>query len=364
LGRDTFSGNDLDTFRAVTVADKAAKGGLIYMFRANNMMETTNVEFIQGFKEFLSMEERKLEAVDKPIPNYRKDIVGDNEDDINDKDYGNSDVMAGDPQHHGTHVSGIIAADRTNNKGIDGIADNVRIMMLRAVPDGDEHDKDIALAIRYAVDNGAKVITMSFGKGYSPRKKWIDEAAKYAESKNVLLVQAAGNDAKDIDSADNFPTPYLRDGTVANNWITVGASGDEKVGGLVASFSNYGKDRVDLFAPGVNIYSSVTGGHNYAKESGTSMASPVVAGTAAFLLEFFPNLTAEQLKEVIVKSAQAPAETVEKPGSEVQVKMSELCKSGGIINAYEAAKLASTMEPDQKSKKKRSPKSVLQNEQP
>jgi hypothetical protein len=152
------------------------------------MMETTNVDFLQGFSEFVSGEERKAESREKAPPPYRAEIVGDNENDINDKYYGNNDIMAATP-FHGTHVSGIIAAVRDNNKGIEGIADNVRIMMVRAVPDGDEHDKDIALAIRYAVDNGAKVINMSFGKDFSPQKKWVDDAVKYAESKNVLLVQ-------------------------------------------------------------------------------------------------------------------------------------------------------------------------------
>jgi subtilisin family serine protease len=364
LNKDTFTGNDLDTFQATTVAEKAAKGGLIYLFRANQMMETTNVEFLQGFGEFVSGEERKAESREKAPPAYRAEIVGDNEADINDRFYGNSDIMAGTP-FHGTHVSGIIAAVRDNNKGIQGIADNVRIMMVRAVPDGDEHDKDIALAIRYAVDNGAKVINMSFGKDFSPQKNWVDEAVKYAESKNVLLVHAAGNDGKNIDSADNFPNPTLRAlHERAKNWITVGASGDPNAGGLTASFSNYGKEEVDVFAPGVKIYSSVPGGTTYANAQGTSMASPVVAGTAAFLLSYFPALTAEQVKEVIEKSAQAPADSVRKPGSDDMVQLSEICKTGGIINAYEAAKLAYTIAPEQKkAKKNRRARSVLQNEQ-
>lgn len=368
LNKDTFTGNDLDTFQASTVAEKAAKGGLIYLFRANQMMETTNVDFLQGFGEFVGGEERKAEAKEKAPPAYRAEIVGDNENDINDKYYGNNDIMAATP-FHGTHVSGIIAAVRDNNKGIEGIADNVRIMMVRAVPDGDEHDKDIALAIRYAVDNGAKIINMSFGKDFSPQKKWVDDAVKYAESKNVLLVHAAGNDAKNIDSADNFPNANMKaTGERASNWITVGASGDEKAGGLTAPFSNYGKDQVDVFAPGVKIYSTVPGKTTYANAQGTSMASPVVAGTAAFLLEYFPKLTAQELKKVIEQSAQAPADSVRKPGADELVPLSDLSRTGGVINAYEAAKIADSMYPagkevDTPKKKKRAPKSVLQNEQ-
>jgi subtilisin family serine protease len=245
---------------------------------------------------------------------------------------------------HGTHVSGIIAGARNNGIGIDGIADNVRIMMVRAVPDGDEHDKDIALAIRYAVDNGAKVINMSFGKSFSPQKQWVDEAVRYAESKGVLMVHAAGNDGANIDTAYNFPTPVFKsDGNIATNWITVGASGDPKNGGLVASFSNYGKKNVDVFAPGVNIYSSVPTGNAYANESGTSMASPVTAGVAAFLLEYYPTLTAQQLKYIIEKSSVVTNVPVTIPGTDQKAKLSDISKTGGLINVYEAAKLAESM---------------------
>jgi cell wall-associated protease len=361
MKKDTFTGNDLDTFQANGVAEKAAKGSMIYLFRANNMMETTNIEFIEGFGEFISGEERKAESKQKAPPAYRADIVKDDENDFNDKYYGNSDVMAGTP-FHGTHVSGIIGAVRNNNVGMDGVADNVKIMMVRAVPDGDEHDKDIALAIRYAVDNGARVINMSFGKDFSPEKKWIDEAVKYAESKNVLLVHAAGNDGKNIDSTDNFPNAYFKgDHIKAKNWITVGASGDEQAGGLTASFSNYGKDQVDVFAPGVKIYSTIPGGNTYGNAQGTSMASPVVAGTAAFLMSYFPNLSAEQIKYAIEKSAKVPADSVSKPGSDDMVKLSEISKTGGIINAYEAAKIAATLKSEGK-KSKRSPKSSMKND--
>jgi subtilisin family serine protease len=363
LNKDTFTGNDLDTFQAEGVAEKAAKGGLIYLFRANQMMETTNIEFLQGFTEFVGGEERKAEAKEKAPPAYRTDIVKDNEADINDKYYGNNDVMASTP-FHGTHVAGIIGAVRDNKKGMDGVADNVRIMMIRAVPDGDEHDKDIALAIRYAVDNGAKVINMSFGKDFSPQKEWVDDAVKYAESKNVLLVHAAGNDGKNIDTAYNFPNANLKKlGEHAKTWITVGASGDPAAGGLTASFSNYGKSEVDVFAPGVKIYSTIPGGTTYGNAQGTSMASPVVAGVAAFLLSYFPDLTAEQVKYCIEKSAQVPADSVSKPGSDDTVSLADISKTGGIINAYEAAKVAESLKPEAKPKKnRRAPKSVLKNE--
>jgi cell wall-associated protease len=364
MNKETYTGNDVDTFTAQTTADKSAKGSLLYLFKANNMMETTNKEFLEGFEEFVGGEERKAEAKDKAPPDYRGQIVGDDETNINDRYYGNSDVMASTP-FHGTHVAGIIGAARNNGLGIDGIADNVRIMMIRAVPDGDEHDKDIALAIRYAVDNGAKVVNMSFGKDFSPQKKWVDEAVKYAEEKGVLLVHAAGNDARNIDTTDNFPNAVMKDsGKKAGNWITVGASGDPKAGGITASFSNYGKDQVDVFAPGVKIYSTIPGGNTYGNAQGTSMASPVVAGTAAFLLSYFPYLTPQQVKYCIEKSATNPDTKVKTPGTGDTVALVDISKTGGLLNAYEAAKIAATLEPGAKAEptpKKRTPRPTLKN---
>jgi subtilisin family serine protease len=217
-------------------------------------------------------------------------------------------------------------------------------MMIRAVPDGDEHDKDVALAIRYAVDNGAKIINMSFGKGFSPEKNWVDDAVKYAESKGVLLVHAAGNAASNVDTTDNFPNPVFKsDKKRAANWITVGASGDPKIGGLVASFSNYGKNEVDVFAPGVQIYSTMPGGNTYGNLQGTSMAAPVVSGLAAFILSYYPDLTAQQLKQVIEKSATKQVNKVTNPGTEEMVTLEDISVTGGVINAYEAVKLAATI---------------------
>src|SRR5687768_4217218 len=265
MGKETYTGKELDAFVPVAEDAKKAKRTLLYLFSANNMMDDTNVSFLTGLNDYISGEERKAEAAEKAPKDYRNEIVKDNYNDINDRFYGNNDIMAGaENSLHGTHVAGIIGAARNNGKGVDGIADNVKIMMIRAVPDGDEHDKDIALGIRYAVDNGARVINMSFGKDFSPEKKWVDEAVKYAESKGVLLVHAAGNDAKNIDSAHNFPNNVIAGtNTRASNWITVGASGDDKAGGITASFSNFGKDQVDVFAPGVRIYSTIPGGTTY-----------------------------------------------------------------------------------------------------
>lgn len=340
LGKAEYSGNDLKSYTPTSKEATATKTIIMGICAANNNnYDITNKMLIED----LEGELRKAESAEQAPQNYRGEIVKDNENDINDKFYGNNDVMAA-TSFHGTHVSGIIGAVRGNGKGVDGIADNVRIMMIRAVPDGDEHDKDIALAIRYAVDNGARVINMSFGKSFSPQKQWVDDAVKYAESKGVLLVHAAGNDAKNLDTGYNFPTPVFLGGEgKATNWLTIGASGDPKNGGLVASFSNYGKKEVDVFAPGVNIYSSIPGGNTYGNASGTSMASPVTAGVAAFLLEYYPTLTPQQIKTILEKSSVKPTIKVTNPATGEEVELTDLSRTGGLVNAYEAAKLADQM---------------------
>jgi cell wall-associated protease len=363
IGKKEYTGNELDTFQVTTPDTKRAKEIMMFSFRENKIMDVTNKAFLNDFNEYVNAQEKKSEAKEKAPEEIRKKIVQDNENDINDKYYGNNDIMAGQPMH-GTHVSGIIGAERNNGKGIDGIADNVKIMMIRAVPGGDEHDKDIALAIRYAVDNGAKVVNMSFGKDLSPEKKWVDDAVKYAESKGVLLVHAAGNEAEDVDTTDNFPTAEFKNHTgKASNWITVGASSDPAAEAgfksYVASFSNYGKKEVDVFAPGTKIYSTLPGGNNYGNLQGTSMAAPIVTGVAALIMEYYPTLTAQQVKYCIEKSATEIPDKVKKPGTESDmVNLSDISTSGGVINAYGAVKLAYTLS-NEGNKKEQLPKSSL-----
>ncbi|MFT5015883.1 MAG: subtilisin family serine protease [Neolewinella sp.] len=269
-----------------------------------------------------------------------RDIVGDNPGDLDDRDYGNNDVEGPDAMH-GTHVSGIIAAVRGNDLGVDGVGGpNVRIMSVRTVPNGDERDKDVANAIRYAVDNGASVINMSFGKGASPYKKAVDAAMKYAEKKDVVLVHAAGNDGKMLTLTNNYPNDtYLGRKKTIKTYITVGASSSDYGETLAASFSNYNKKMVDVFAPGYKIYATFPD-DNYSAISGTSMAAPMVAGIAAMLRSYFPDLKATQVKEIILESALPVNLEVVKPGSDEKIKFSELSATGGLANAYTAVKLA------------------------
>ena len=275
-----------------------------------------------------------------PKFNPRKDIVGDNPDDLTQRNYGNNDVTGPDALH-GTHVAGIIAAVRNNSVGIQGIADApVQVMSVRAVPNGDERDKDVANAIRYAVDNGAQIINMSFGKEFSPQRPAVEAAYKYAESKGVLLVHAAGNEDDNLDVTPHYPAAFYLNGAVPTNLLTVGASAPKDDEHLVADFSNYSKRQVDVFAPGVGIYSTLPG-NKYGNESGTSMAAPVTAGIAAVLKSYFPNLKAADLKRIIRESAQVHHTQVLVPGEEgKKADFSTLSATGGVVDLYEAVRLA------------------------
>ncbi len=283
----------------------------------------------------------------KPIKNYRT-VLNDDPNTMDVVVYGdNKTGHSTKDEAHGTHVSGIIAASRNNEKGVNGVANNVKIMAVRAVPDGDEYDKDVALAIRYAVDNGAKVINTSFGKGYSPKKEWVYDAIKYAGSKDVLIVNAAGNDGKDIDVEKTYPNDskdLLLE--ISDNVITIGAMSVNYNEKLPANFSNYGKKNVDIFAPGVQIHSTFPE-NEYQSISGTSMAAPSTAGVAALVRSYYPKLTASQVKHILMNSGVKINFEVIKPGSNsrenpngVMVEFSELSVSGRIVNAYNALIMA------------------------
>lgn len=271
-------------------------------------------------------------------------LIGDNPANPRETGYGNPDVHGPDP-FHGTHAAGVIAAVRNNEIGVDGVADQVEIMAIRAVPEGDEHDKDVANAIRYAVDNGASIINLSFGKGQSPLKDVVDEAIRYAAKKDVLIVHSAGNDSKENTPEGQFPNdrynkaPFLAS-KQAKNWIEVGASGPWADENLAADFSNYSASHVDLMAPGVSIYSTYTNS-TYDWMDGTSFSGPVVSGVAAMIRSYFPKLKAKEVKKILLESVYKPEQKVIKPGTEDErVPLSALCVTGGIVDARAAMELA------------------------
>lgn len=340
----TFTKADIDKIPTSTNDTiMQSKGIWLQMF---DQIDGDNSKVLKDISTYME----KLNNDINPDLDARKKIVGDDPDVRDGKPYGNN-VLKGPDASHGTGVAGLIGAVRGNGYGIDGVASDVRIMAIKAVPNGDEYDKDIANAIRYAVDNGAKVVNMSFGKKISPHKDWVDEAFKYAASKDVLLVQASGNDGQDMDVKPQYPNDTFADGssTDADNVICVGASGAKVNEELAATFSNYGKKNVDVFAPGAKV-TSLDSDAEFNTADGTSFASPIVAGTAALILQYYPNLSAKQLKQVILASATPLTGTmVLKPGSKTdKVDFTSLSKTGGIVNAYKALQLASKMKGERK----------------
>ena len=337
LGTDKLDTIALRNARPEDPNLKRAVAGMLEMMRQTGSADADALlkELNAGLQQERSLLDNSLNLNFDP----RTDIVKDNPNDLTDRNYGNNDLHGPDPLH-GTHVAGIIAAVRDNKIGVQGIAaDPVSIMVVRAVPDGDERDKDIANAIRYAVDNGAQIINMSFGKEFSPQRAAVEAAYKYAATKNVLLVHAAGNENHNLDVADNYPASFYMNNTTVPNLLTVGASGPKDNAALTANFSNYSKKGVDVFAPGVGIFSTLPGS-TYGNESGTSMASPVTAGVAAVLKSYFPKLTATDLKRIIMQSARVHHTKVMVPGGEKTVDFSTLSVTGGVVDLYEAVKLA------------------------
>jgi cell wall-associated protease len=343
IGKDTLYYSDIESLKPTDSVSFQIRSDVLCVFQQNNIPHRFSFEFlIADVNEQLEKEKARLHMLSIDPNQQRRDIIGDNPENIKDRTYGNNNVSAG-YQAHGTHVAGTIAALRNNGIGMDGVADNVIIMPIRASCDGDERDKDVALAIRYAVDNGAKIINMSFGKHFSPGKGWVDEAVRYAEKEGVLLIHAAGNDAENSDTIAHYPNAYFKNnGAKATNFITVGASGYSR-DLLVAEFSNYGKKVVDVFAPGLDIYSTIPG-NKYEWDSGTSMATPVVAGVAALIWSYYPKLTYRQVKFCIEKSATPINILVTKPGTDEKVAFSSLSSSGGIVNAYKAILIAAQID--------------------
>ena len=341
-----FTISYLETHATKTPEGKEAKNTYISFAKVLGIeSDEKNTTTLTELDDYLENKRKEIVGKETTPEDVRGNIIKDNYNNIADKYYGNNDVTGPAPMH-GTHVAGIIAAQRNNGIGIDGVADNARIMIIRGVPDGDEYDKDIALGIIYAADNGAKVINMSFGKAYSPEKYWVDSAIRYALKKDVLIVHSAGNDANNLDSVESYPSAYSEFyKNKANNIIVVGASSSNNYGNgsVIADFSNYSKQKVDILAPGVKIYSTLPTTNQYGNLNGTSMAAPVVSGVAALIRSYFPKLNYAQVKEAILISVTHTDSAVInlKPGNpDAIVTLEEMCATGGVINAAKAVEYA------------------------
>ncbi|RUA12851.1 MAG: peptidase S8, partial [Flavobacteriia bacterium] len=339
LGKDSYTKEELLSIEPKTAQMEQSVAVLTQMFTYGESIPKVIDELTEGINYF----------TDQVNYNLNKDFngrtpVGDDPYDIADVPYGN-----GNPKNlvktesHGTHVAGIIAASRNNGKGANGVANNVEIMSIRAVPNGDEYDKDIALGIRYAVDNGAAIINCSFGKSFSPESEWVYDAIKYAASRDVLIVHAAGNDGEDLDDPENpnYPNDHRFGSTeFVDNVITVGALTSSYGSEMVATFSNYGKQNVDVFAPGDKIYSTMPN-NEYEFQGGTSMAAPAVSGVAALIRSHYPDLSAPQIKNIIMQSGLSSKSSVIVAGDETKATtFDKISKSGKMVNAYNALILA------------------------
>ncbi|MHA7831592.1 MAG: S8 family peptidase [Flagellimonas sp.] len=342
LGKETYTKEDLLSIEPKTQQMEQNVAVLTQMFTYGDSIPKVLEELEEGIKYF----------TEQANYNLNKDFngrtpVGDDPYDITDVPYGNGNPKnMVETESHGTHVAGIIAAKRNNGIGVDGVAQNVEIMSIRAVPNGDEYDKDIALGIRYAVDNGASVINCSFGKSFSPKAEWVYDAIKYAASKDVLIVHAAGNDGEDLEIPENrnYPNDDMESNQeFVDNLITVGALSSSYGSEMVASFSNYGSQRVDVFAPGAEIYSTMPNSE-YEFQGGTSMAAPAVAGVAALIRSFHPDLSASQVKNIIMQSGLRTKRAVIVAGDETKsTTFDKISKSGKMVNAYNALILASNI---------------------
>ncbi|MFT4699322.1 MAG: cell wall-associated protease [Flavobacteriaceae bacterium] len=343
FGKEDYTVKDLSGIKNPTEGEQAQIGVLGQMLGFSDSVPDA-IEQLTGGVEYFG---GRLESHFNLDKNYRA-VLGDNPDDITDTNYGNNDVDGPDPEKedamHGTHVAGIIAAQRNNNIGMNGVASNVEIMVIRAVPDGDEYDKDIALAIRYAVDNGAKVINSSFGKYYSPNPEWVWDAIKYASDNDVLIVNAAGNEGINLDTVQVYPNDQEGTGAeIGDTFITIGALNYKYGSEMVASFSNYGISNVDAFAPGVKIWSTIPL-DKYRYLQGTSMASPGVAGVAAVIRSYYPKLSAKQVKQILMVSGLTSNSPVILGGDESNTdNFKNISKSGKMVNLYNALIMASKM---------------------
>jgi len=342
LGKSEYTKKDVSGIKSENQEMQRHVAVLTQMYTFADSIPEVLEELNDGVKHFTEQLNYNLK-----VDFDGRKVVGDDPYDLMDTNYGNGNPQNRvDDESHGTHVAGIIAAERNNGKGANGVANNVAIMSIRAVPNGDEYDKDIALGIRYAVDNGAKIINCSFGKSFSPNAEWVYDAIKYAASKDVLIVHAAGNDGANLDDPGNpnYPNDQINNGSeFVDNVITVGALDPEYGSDMVAAYSNYGAINIDVFAPGTDIYSTIPN-NKYEFMPGTSMASPGVAGVAALVRSQYPSLSASQVKKVILDSGLSVKAAVILGGDASNNNtLDKISTSGKIVNAYNALIIARTM---------------------
>lgn len=296
---------------------------------------------------------KHLEVLFHKEYNDRK-ITGDNPNVLNDSNYGNHVVSHNlDKLTHGTSVSGPMI--QSSKSQVQGISSKIKIMPICISGYGSEHDKDIALAIRYAVDNGAKVINISLGKLLSLHKEWVFEAFKYAEQHDVIIVSSAGDSSLNLTEINYYYPNDNVDNTaeVSNNFLLVGASTYDPNEKLVASFSNYGTIDVDIFAPGIEIFTT-TVNNTYDFQDGTSMSASITSGVAALIFSYYPNLIASEVKQIIMESGVSYDIMVNKPSTSKEkelVPFSSLSKSGKIVNAYNALLMAEEISTKKKKNK-------------
>ncbi len=291
---------------------------------------------VDDLNEYIAGKEKAAISLETPPEDIRKLIIKDRYEDLKDQYYGNNNIT-GPNAKHGTHVAGLAAGIIDTIFTKSNFNNPIKLMGVRVVPDGDEYDKDIALGIRYAVNNGAKIINMSFGKSFSPEQAWVDSAIRYAASKDVLIIHSAGNESYDLNNKTVYPSPYSSSfNNKAINMITVGASSDPIIAeSLLTDFSNYGNQIVDLFSPGNKIYSSLPN-QTYGFTNGTSMSAPILSHIAAIVRAYFPKLSAIEVKAILLQSCWKPEDEnsiFPIPQKDQSKKLKELSAEGGIINA-------------------------------
>jgi len=345
MNDSNFTIQNLETFQPVGRITLEAKMAYIKSVQIIGIeKETPYAEMMDDLNEYIEGKEKSSMAKLTPPENIRAEIIKDHYEDLFDNHYGNNDIM-GPNSKHGTHVAGLVASIPDSDWQISKLYPSIQIMGVRVVPDGDEYDKDIALGIRYAVDNGAKIINMSFGKSFSPEQPWVDSAIRYAAKKDVLLIHSAGNEFYDLDNIQVYPNPYsstFQD--TAKNVLTVAASSDLFINGsLLTDFSNFGPKIVDVLSPGNKIYSTFPGATNHGYLQGTSMSAPIVSHIAALIRSYYPPLTAIEVKKIIMQSVWKPVnhnESFSIPQKVENKKLQEIAFAGGIVNAANALIMA------------------------